>query len=130
MVKTRNVMVPVILYGIKNCTTMKKAMIWFEAHEVPAVLHDYKKDGVPEQHLVRWCRELGWQSLLNTRGTTWRKLSSEQQAVTTQSQAIVLMCAYPSVIRRPVIEMADGLRVGFDPAALEIALLSISESAS
>lgn len=106
---------------------MKKAIAWFEAQGISPVLHDYKKDGVPQAHLVRWCNALGWPSLLNTRGTTWRKLSPEQQAVTTQSQAIALMCAYPSVIRRPVIEMAgeaDELRVGFDPAALE-ALLSL-----
>ncbi len=109
---------------------MKNTLAWFDAHGIPTVFHDYKKAGVPEMHLVRWCNVLGWSSLLNARGTTWRKLLPEQQAVTTQSQAVALMCAYPSLIRRPVIEMAGKLLVGFDPDALEITLLSVSESSS
>lgn len=126
MAQTRTIITPVTLYGIKNCTTMKKTMAWFEAQGIPTVLHDYKKDGVPEARLARWCHAQGWQALLNTRGTTWRRLAPEQQAVTTQSQAIALMCAYPSVIRRPVIEVADEFRIGFDPSTLETWLSGVS----
>lgn len=103
------------LYGIKNCTTMKKAFAWLEQHGIPFEFHDYKKDGVPRDKLVAWSRTIGWKTLLNTKGPTWRKLTPEQQDITTQSQAIALMLEYPSIIRRPVVETSNGhLLVGFD----------------
>jgi Spx/MgsR family transcriptional regulator len=108
------------IYGIKNCDSMKKAFAWCDSHDVAYEFHDYKKQGVPRDKLVEWSRSIGWKSLLNTKGTTWRKLTPEQQAVTTQSQAIALMMEFPSVIRRPMIETADGkLLAGFDPTLFE-----------
>ena len=108
------------LYGIKNCDSMKKAVAWCAEHGVSYEFHDYKKQGVPRDKLVEWSRNMGWKSLLNTRGTIWRKLSTEQQAVTTQSQAIALMLEFPSVIRRPMVETNDGhLLAGFDPVMFE-----------
>ena len=112
------------IYGIKNCDSMKKAFAFLDEHRIAYEFHDYKKGGVPREALVGWCRTLGWKTLLNTRGLTWRKLSPEEQAVTTQSQAVALMCAHPSVIRRPVVEAADGrLLVGFDPTIFESVIL-------
>lgn len=106
------------LFGIKNCDTMKKAFAWCAEHGVAYDFHDYKKLGVPRDRLVEWCRALGWKTLLNTRGPTWRKLAPEQQDITTQSKAVATMLEFPSVIRRPIVETADGqLLVGFDPAA-------------
>lgn len=108
------------IYGIKNCDTMKKALAWCEANSVSYEFHDYKKLGVPREKLVLWCRTLGWQTLINNKGTTWRKLSPEQQAITTQSQAVALMLESPSVIRRPLVENDAGqLLVGFDPTLFD-----------
>lgn len=108
------------IYGIKNCDTMKKAFSWCEANSVSYEFHDYKKLGVPREKLVLWCRTLGWQTLINKKGTTWRKLSPEQQAITTQSQAVALMLENPSVIRRPLVENDAGqLLVGFDPTLFD-----------
>ena len=82
--------------------------------------HDYKKSGIDPATLTRWCAQLGWEALVNRRGTTWRKLTPEQQAVADTAAAIALMQAQPSLIRRPVVEFAGGeLVVGLDPAAFE-----------
>jgi Spx/MgsR family transcriptional regulator len=108
------------IYGIKNCDTMKKAFAWCAANHVSYEFHDYKKLGVPRDKLVLWCRTLGWQTLMNTKGATWKKFTPEQQAVTTQSQAVALMLEFPSVIRRPVTENDAGqILVGFDPTLFD-----------
>jgi len=116
----KGLFIMVKLYGIKNCDTMKKAFAWCEANSVGYEFHDYKKLGVPREKLVLWCRALGWQTLINNKGTTWRKLSPEQQAITTQGQAVALMLENPSVIRRPLVENDAGqLLVGFDPTLFD-----------
>lgn len=105
------------IYGIKNCDTMKKAFAWCDEHGKAYTFHDYKKLGVPREKLVAWCKAIGWKTLVNTKGTTYRKLSPEDQDITTQSKAVALMLANPSLIKRPVVETANGqLLVGFDPA--------------
>jgi len=103
------------IYGIRNCTTMKKAFAWCDSQGVEYAFHDYRKSGLDRGQLVQWCRHLGWKSLLNTRGTTWRNLTPQQQAISTQSQAVALMLEYPSLIKRPVVETGSQLLVGFDP---------------
>ncbi len=108
------------IYGIKNCDSMKKAFQWLAERNIPYEFHDYKKSGVPRERLVAWCKVLGWKTLLNTKGPTWRKLTPEQQQITTQSQAVAIMMEFPSVIRRPVVETESGhLLVGFDPTMFE-----------
>jgi Spx/MgsR family transcriptional regulator len=108
------------IYGIKNCDTMKKAFAWCDSNGISYEFHDYKKLGVPRERLVHWCRTLGWQALVNTKGPTWRKLTPEQQAVTTQGQAVTLMLDHSSVIRRPVVENDAGqILVGFDPTVFD-----------
>ncbi|ENO86919.1 arsenate reductase [Thauera linaloolentis] len=105
-----------VIHGIKHCDTMKKAFAWFDATGVAYDFHDYKKSGIDAATLARWCGTLGWEALVNKRGTTWRKLSPEQQAIATTADAIALMQAQTSLIRRPVVETAGGgLIVGFDP---------------
>ena len=107
----------VTCYGIRNCDTMKKALAWLDEHGVSYHFHDYKKSGIDSGRLHAWSKAIGWKTLINTRGTTWRKLTPEQQAIDTQSAAVQLMQANPSLIRRPVLETAGGqLLVGFDPA--------------
>ena len=104
-----------ILYGIPNCDTVKKARAWLAERGVEAVFHDYKKQGVPEAELRAWVKTLGWETLLNRKGTTWRKLDAARQAaVTDAASAIALMLEQPSVIRRPVLLRGEALRVGFD----------------
>jgi Spx/MgsR family transcriptional regulator len=103
------------IYGIRNCDTMKKALSWLAEHGVDYEFHDYARDGVDRQLLMGWVKHLGWRTLLNTRGTTWRKLSAEQQADMTQGKAVALMVEYPSLIKRPVVEAGQQMLVGFDP---------------
>jgi Spx/MgsR family transcriptional regulator len=108
------------IYGIKNCDSMKKAFAWLAERDISCEFHDYKKQGVPRERLVEWCRAVGWKTLLNTKGTTWRKLTPEQQDITTQSKAVAIMLEFPSVIRRPVVETPGGqLLIGFDPTIFE-----------
>ena len=108
------------IYGIKNCDSMKKAFNWLTERGIPYEFHDYKKQGVPRDRLVTWCKTLGWKTLVNTKGPTWRKLTPEQQAITTQSKAVATMMEHSSLIRRPVVEAESGhLLVGFDPTMFE-----------
>ena len=109
-------MAPTTLYGIPNCDSVKKARVWLTEHGQDYDFHDFKKQGVPEERLQQWLQCCGWEVVLNRKGTTWRKLTPEQQDLTTQSAAVALMIEYPSVIKRPVVEAGGQLLVGFDPA--------------
>src|SRR5580704_10669306 len=99
----------VAIYGIKNCDTMQKAFAWLEAHGVAYDFHDYKKVGVTEAELARWCRAAGWEVVLNRAGTTFRKVPEADRQGLTQDKAIALMIANPSMIKRPVLEAGDKL---------------------
>ncbi|MFD1711882.1 ArsC family reductase [Ottowia sp. GY511] len=105
------------LYGIPNCDTVKKARTWLADHGVDAVFHDFKKQGVPPDHLARWLAAAGWETVLNRRGTTWRQLRAEEQtAVHDAASAAALLQRAPSAIKRPVVEWPDGaITVGFSP---------------
>lgn len=104
------------LYGIPNCDTVKKARAWLDANGVRYVFHDYKKVGADPVRLEQWAGEVGWEALLNTRGTTFRKLPEAQQQGLDRARALTLMAAHPSLIKRPVGEHLGGVLVGFDPA--------------
>jgi arsenate reductase len=103
------------IFGIKNCDTMKKAFTWLDAHGKRYDFHDYKISGIDIDRLQAWSNHAGWEALLNTRGTTWRKLSPTQQANLDEAKAIRLMIEHPSLIKRPVLENGDKLLVGFVP---------------
>jgi arsenate reductase (glutaredoxin) len=109
----------ITLYGISNCDTVKKARAWLADQGVDYAFHDFKKSGVPPEHLDGWLRAAGWEKLLNRQGTTWRKLDAAAQSQAgSEAGARALMLAQPSVVKRPVIEWADGrVTVGFDPEA-------------
>jgi len=107
----------ITIYGIKNCDTMKKAFTWLDSRKLAYEFHDYKKAGIDRAHLTAWCGKVGWEVLVNRRGTTWRKLTPEQQSVSTQAGAVALMLENTSLIKRPVVAQGDQLLVGFDPAA-------------
>jgi arsenate reductase len=102
------------IYGIKQCSTMQKAFAWFANESIPHEFHDYKKLGIDSATLTHWCAQVGWESLLNTRGTTWRKLTEAERSDLDQARAIALMQAHPSLIKRPVITGAANLLLGFD----------------
>ncbi|MEX8518051.1 MAG: ArsC family reductase [Leptothrix sp. (in: b-proteobacteria)] len=106
------------LYGIPNCGTVKKARAELESRGRPYIFHDFKKQGVPEERLDAWIVALGWEALLNRRGTTWRTLTDATRAdVQDAASARDLMLALPSVIKRPVAEWPGGaITVGFDLA--------------
>lgn len=107
----------VTLYGIPNCDTMKKARSWLAEHGIEYAFHDYKKAGIDETVLRAWVDELGWQALLNSHGTTWRKVPQEVKDAIDESSAIRLMLETPSIIRRPVLDIDGKRHVGFKPEA-------------
>ncbi len=111
----------ITLYGIPNCDTVKKARSWLSDRGMEYQFHDFKKQGVPEHKLDDWLHASGWETLINRKGTTWRKLSpGEQQHVTDTASARKLALAQPSVIKRPVVEWNDGaVTVGFTAALFE-----------
>ena len=95
------------LYGIPNCDTVKKARAWLDEHGVAYQFHDFKKQGVPAANMGRWVAALGWEPLVNRKGTMWRKLPDEVKAkVVDAASAQALMADTPSVIKRPVVEWA------------------------
>ncbi|MBX3480738.1 MAG: ArsC family reductase [Caulobacter sp.] len=110
------------MYGIKNCDTVAKARRWMDEHGQAYDFHDYKTQGVTAECLKAWCDEVGWEVLLNKAGTTFRKLPEVDRQDLTQARAIALMVAQPSMIKRPVLEGAGPLLVGFKPERYEAAL--------
>ena len=104
------------IYGIKNCDTMKKARAWLGKHGVDYAFHDYKIGGIERTRLEGWAKKLGWETLLNRAGTTFRKLPEKDKTGVTEKKAIALMLAQPSMIKRPVLDLGGGkLLVGFKP---------------
>ena len=106
---------PIVIHGITACDTMKKARAWLDAQGVTHDFHDYKVAGVTREKLAGWAREVGWETLLNRAGTTFRRLPDADKADLDESKAIALMVAQPSMIKRPVLETDRGLIVGFKP---------------
>ena len=104
-----------ILYGIPNCDTVKKARGWLDAHGVAFAFHDFKKAGVPAAALEQWVDRLGWEVLLNRAGTTFRKLPEAERTWLDRDRAVALMLAHPSAIKRPVLVDGDRLEVAFKP---------------
>ena len=104
------------IYGIKNCDTMKKARAWLEGHGIDYEFHDYKKAGIDREHLAAWSKKVGWETLLNRAGTTFRKLPDKDKEGLGEKKALALMLAQPSMIKRPVLALSGGrLLVGFKP---------------
>lgn len=108
-------MEPVILYGIRNCDTVKKARAWLDQRKVEYRFHDYKVSGIDMARLDRWCGEVGWEALLNRAGTTFRGLEESQKQGLDRPKAKALMAAQPSLIKRPVVELNGRVIVGFKP---------------
>lgn len=109
-------------YGIPNCDTVKKARAWLDAKGIAYTFHDYKKEGADPAKLRQWIAAKGWETVLNRRGTAFRKLDPAQTADLDADKAVPLMVASPSTIKRPVVEHPGGLLVGFDPGEWAAAL--------
>ena len=110
----------ITLYGIPNCDTVKKARVWLQQQGIDFVFHNFKKDGLSRDTIETWLTQVGLDVLINRKGTTWRALSDEQKAsCTNRDDAIALMLASPSVIKRPVLHIAtkdtQQVTVGFTP---------------
>ena len=107
---------PITIYGIKNCETMKKARAWLDKHGIDYAFHDYKTAGIEREQLERWSKKVGWETLLNRAGTTFRKLPDKEKGGLSEKKALALMLAQPSMIKRPVLDLGSGkLLVGFTP---------------
>ena len=104
------------IYGIPNCDTMKKARRWLDSNGVEYEFHDYKKHGVPAEKLKNWVKQEGWEAVLNKRGTTWRKLDDRTRESIDESSAINIMLEHPAMIKRPVLEAAGTVLIGFREA--------------
>ena len=112
------------IYAIPNCNKVKKALDWLKTNKIAYEFHDYKKLGISSTQLTQWCKQLGWDALINKKGATWRQLSPEVQAtITNQKAAINLMCEKTSIIKRPLITFNDKIiLLGFDEAEYKKAL--------
>ena len=111
---------PITIYGIKNCDTMKKARAWLDKQGVDYAFHDYKSAGIEREKLEKWAKKAGWEALINKAGTTFKKLPDQDKEGLTEKKAIALMLGQPSMIKRPVLELPGGkLLVGFKPEAYE-----------
>ncbi len=112
----------VALYGIANCDTVKKARTWLDGRGIAYTFHDYKQQGADAAQLARWIELAGWEKLLNRAGTTFRKLPEADKAGIDATKAVALMADHPSAIKRPIVEHAGGLLVGFNEAEWGAAL--------
>jgi Spx/MgsR family transcriptional regulator len=104
-----------VLYGIPNCTSCKKARAWLEERNIIHRFHDFRKDGLDAAWLTNLETSVGWESLLNRRGTTWRRLSETERSDLTQEKSLHLMLTYPLLIKRPVLMTGDKILIGFFP---------------
>ncbi|HUK01018.1 MAG TPA: arsenate reductase [Steroidobacteraceae bacterium] len=112
----------IILYGIRNCDTMKRARAWLDEHGVAYTFHDYKVAGIERATLAAWCSKVGWEKLLNRAGTTFRKLGPRDTENLDGIKAVELMLKQPSLIKRPVMQLERRIVVGFRPELYETEL--------
>lgn len=118
---------PVTLYGIKNCDTMKKARAWLDAHGIEYRFHDYKVAGIDRATLEAWVGALGWETVLNRAGSTFRKLAEVDKANLTGKKAIALMEAQPSMIKRPLLDLGGKFYAGFKPEIYDALLAGLQK---
>jgi len=105
-----------ILYGIKNCDTVKKARRWLETNDVAFTFHDVRADGLDKATVEAWLQKVSWEILLNKRGTTWRKLEDPRKDNINEANTMKLMLENPTLIKRPVVTVNDDCMVGFKEA--------------
>jgi arsenate reductase len=111
------------MYGIANCDTIRKARRWLDEHAIEYRFHDFRKDGIDKRQLQAWVDELGWEILLNRRGTTWRLLSDSDRDGIDEQRAIALLLKHPAMIKRPLVMGASKTLLGFDAQKYQQVLL-------
>ncbi len=112
------------MYGIPNCDTVKKAIVWFNNHDIPFTFHDYKKEGITAAKLMQWCRAKGWEAVFNKRSSTWKEVMKAYEGlVNNAAEAIQIMQQHNSIIKRPVIEMNGTILIGYNETAYKMYLL-------
>ena len=109
----------ITLYGIKNCDTVKKARRWLESNDTPYQFHDFRADGLTQEQVENWAQQLGWETLVNKRSTTWKQLDETQRTTMDNSSSITAMVQHPTLIKRPVLESDGEILVGFKPEQYE-----------
>ena len=115
----------IVMYGIKNCDTIKKAKKWLEANGVEFTFHDYRQDGLTDELLASLESSLGWEAMLNKRGTTWRKLPEETKDSINKENAMIIMLENPAIIKRPILDTGKSLELGFSDSSYQ-QLLTVS----
>ncbi|GLQ75186.1 ArsC family reductase [Vibrio sp. vnigr-6D03] len=101
------------MYGIPNCDTIKKAKKWLEAENIAYDFHDYRKQGIDKSMVETFCEQLGWEQVLNKRGTTFRQLSQEQKDSLNEQTAVELLVEHPAMIKRPILVVENTYHIGF-----------------
>ncbi len=109
----------IVMYGIPNCDTVKKARTWLDGRKIAFAFHDYKKSGIDKPVLEGWVKQAGWEVLLNRAGTTFKKLPDADKENITEKKAVVLMLAQPSMIKRPVLDTKGRLTIGYKPESYQ-----------
>lgn len=109
----------VTLYGIPNCDTIRKARKWLDQHNIEYIFHDFRKDGIEAGQIENWSKQVGWGTLLNRRGTTWRQLPDADRENMDARKAIRLMTEHPAMIKRPVLVMNRKCTVGFQESTYQ-----------
>lgn len=104
------------VYGIKNCDTCRKALKWLSAEGIEHTFHDFRVDGLEPANVTRWAAAVGWEKLLNRRGTTWRNLAESDKDGVDAARAQALMAGNPTLIKRPVFDDGSSILVGFSAA--------------
>ena len=105
----------ITLFGIKNCDTIKKARQWLAAQGIDYRFHDVRIEGIEAATIEHWIEQTDWETVLNRRGTTWRKLDSQVQATTNRDNVTALLLEHPAMIKRPVLDIDGGITIGFKP---------------
>jgi len=103
----------ITLYGIKNCDTVKKARKWLDENVISYQFHDLRADGLTSEMIEPWIKSVGWETVLNKRGTTWRKLAPDTQQQVTEKNVIELLLGHPAMIKRPVLDVDGNITIGF-----------------
>ncbi|MFV0575571.1 MAG: ArsC family reductase [Vibrio sp.] len=106
----------ITMYGIPNCDTIKKAKKWLEAENIAFEFHDYRKNGISAELVAQFCKQFGWETVLNKRGTTYRQLTDDQKASLNEETAIPLLVEHPAMIKRPILVTNDKSLIGFKAA--------------
>lgn len=108
-------LLPLTIYGIRNCDTMKKAFAWLDANGVAYAFHDYRVDGIGRDEIARWCAAAGWEKVLNKGSRTFRALPDEGRGDLDEAKAVALMAGEPTMIKRPVLDTGKAIEIGFRP---------------